>query len=241
MPVEAALAEVVVLVEHADLLAGEVLLEVLAEDLALDRVVRLPAERVRLGRAVVPAGATGGDEDVGHLLGVQEPDDLGVGGRAEPFEDPEHLALEDQLVDDVDRVGRVVGVVLDDQVDLSSEHAAVRVHVVEERLRRRGDLVVARRGRSRQRLMGAERDAGCRDARCGGATVAAATTARHCCYCHRYSLLVLLLDEPQPAATSATAAMTPTHASDLVPRKLIPLLLHMVEPAGTARTSTRQM
>ena len=45
-PGQAALAEVVVLIEHADLLAGEVLLEVLAEDLALDRVVRLPAERV---------------------------------------------------------------------------------------------------------------------------------------------------------------------------------------------------
>ena len=46
-------------------------------------------------------------------------------------------------------------------------------------------------------------------------------------------LLLLLDDEPQPAATSATTAITPTHASDLVRRKLIPLLLHMVEPAGT--------
>jgi hypothetical protein len=49
------------------------------------------------------------------------------------------------------------------------------------------------------------------------------------------ALLLLLLDEPQPAATSATAAMTPTHAIDLVPRKVIPLLLHMVETSWNAR------
>ena len=53
--------------------------------------------------------------------------------------------------------------------------------------------------------------------------------------------LLLLDDEPQPAAISATAAMTPTHASDLVPRKLIPLLLHMVDQLVPARTSTRRM
>jgi hypothetical protein len=46
-------------------------------------------------------------------------------------------------------------------------------------------------------------------------------------------VLLLLDDDPQPAATSATVAITPTHASDLVPRKLIPLLLHMGEPPGT--------
>src|SRR5580704_17379741 len=55
------------------------------------------------------------------------------------------------------------------------------------------------------------------------------------------ALLLLFDDEPQPAATSATAAITPTHASDLVPRKLIPLLLHMVEPSERARTTTRAM
>ena len=55
------------------------------------------------------------------------------------------------------------------------------------------------------------------------------------------AVLVLLDDEPQPAATSAAAAITPTHASDLVPRNLIPLLLHMVEPKGRARTTTSAM
>ena len=170
---EAALSEVVVLVEDADLLAGEVLLEVLAEDLALDRVVGLPPERVRLGRAVVPARAAGGDEDVGDLGGVEERHDLGVRWRAESLVDAEHVALEHQLVDDVDGVGRVVGVVLDDQVDLPPEYAAVGVHVVEERLRGRGDLAVPGRRRAGQRLMRAERDARRCHARCGGAAVAA--------------------------------------------------------------------
>jgi hypothetical protein len=55
------------------------------------------------------------------------------------------------------------------------------------------------------------------------------------------ALLLLFDDEPQPAATSATAAITPTHASDLVPRKLIPLLLHMVDQLKPERTSTRRM
>jgi thiamine monophosphate synthase len=45
-----------------------------------------------------------------------------------------HIVLQDELVDDVDRIGRVVCVVLDDQVDLAAEHPAVGVHVVEIRL-----------------------------------------------------------------------------------------------------------
>src|ERR1700733_8071375 len=99
-PGESALPEVVVLVEDADLLTGEGLLDVLAEDLALDRVVGLPAERVRLRRPVVPAWAARRDEQVGDARRVQEAYDFGVGRRAEPFEDPEHVALEHQLVDD---------------------------------------------------------------------------------------------------------------------------------------------
>jgi len=54
-------------------------------------------------------------------------------------------------------------------------------------------------------------------------------------------LLLLLDDEPQPAATSATTAMTPTHASDLVRRKLIPLLSTWWNQLVRARTSTRRM
>src|SRR5581483_8914298 len=48
-------------------------------------------------------------------------------------------------------------------------------------------------------------------------------------------LLLLLLDDPQAATASATASTTPTYPSNLVPRSLIPLLLHTVDPTGTAR------
>jgi hypothetical protein len=53
------------------------------------------------------------------------------------------------------------------------------------------------------------------------------------------ALLLLLPDDPQAASSSVTAAMTPTYANDLVPRKHIPLLLNTVDPTGIARTSTR--
>jgi hypothetical protein len=53
------------------------------------------------------------------------------------------------------------------------------------------------------------------------------------------ALVVLLDDEPQAATARTTAAITPTYANFLVPRKLILLLLHMVDPTGTARDSTR--
>ena len=204
---QAALAEVVVLVEHADLGVGEVLLEVLAEDLALDRVVGLPAERLGLGGAVVPARAAGGHEHVGHLGGVEVTDDLGVRRRAETLEDAEHLVLQHELVHHVDGVGGVVGVVLDDQVDLAPEHAAVGVDVVEERLGGGSDLAVARRRRPRQRLMGAERDTGAGDP---GALE-----------------LPPLLDDPQPTAATATPAVT---AAAISRRRLtapISLLLHL--------------
>ena len=46
-------------------------------------------------------------------------------------------------------------------------------------------------------------------------------------------LLLLLLDDPQAATASATASTTPTYPHDLVPRSLIPLLLHTVDPTGT--------
>jgi hypothetical protein len=53
-------------------------------------------------------------------------------------------------------------------------------------------------------------------------------------------LLLLLPDDPQAATASAAATITPTYASDLVPGKLIPLLLlHTVGPTGTARLSRR--
>ena len=150
-------AEVVVLVEVRDLLAGEVLRDVVAEDLALDHVVRLPAERVRVRLGLVPAAASGRDEQVRHALAVQEVDDLGVGRRAERTHHREHLVLQDELLGQRDGLRRVVRVVEVLERDLAPVDAAVGVDVVEERLGRRGDLAVAGRGRTGQRLRRADR------------------------------------------------------------------------------------
>ena len=183
-------------------------------------------------------GQPGGDEQVGNPGRVQEADDLGVGRRAEPLEDPEHVVLEDQLVDDVDRDGRVVGVVLDDQVDLAPVHATVGVDVVEERLGGGRDLAVARRGRTGERLMRPERDAGRGHAGRGGAAVAA--------------LLLLLLVELLAAAAAGYCCSTTRRprAPTRPPRdshgrqQFGPAKAHtspppQVDPTGTARTSTR--
>ena len=128
-------------------------------------VVGLPAERVRLLAAVVPAGAAGRDEQVRHLRRVQVVHHLAVRRRAQAAPDREDLVLQHELLDDAHGLGRVVAVVLVDQVDLAAVHAAVCVHVVEVRLRRRRDLAVARRGRAGQRLVRADQHRCLRHAR----------------------------------------------------------------------------
>src|SRR5579884_1405904 len=47
------------------------------------------------------------------------------------------------------------------------------------------------------------------------------------------ALLLLLPDDPHAATANTTAARTAKYPSDLVPRSLIPLLLHTVDPTGT--------
>src|SRR3954453_16836974 len=174
---DAVLAEVVVLVEVRDLLAGEVLLDVVAQDLALDRVVGLPAERVGVLGGVVPAQAPGGDEEVRHLLLVEEVDDLLMSRRAERVEDGEDLVGQDQLLGLRDRLARVVAVVDVLVDDLATVDAPVGVDEVDVGLRRRRDLAVARRGNAGQRLRAADGDARLRDAGRAAAAAAPATAA----------------------------------------------------------------
>ena len=157
-------AELVVLVEVGDLLAGEVLLHVLPEDLPLTHVVELPAERLGVGRRLVPALAAGCDEHVGHLLGVEELHHGQVRGRAEAVEDRVHVVLQHQLAHDRCGGGRVVGVVEVLVDDLAPVDAAVRVDVGEVRGRRGSDLVVSGRGGSGERLVAADGDGGRGDA-----------------------------------------------------------------------------
>ena len=174
---DAVLAELVVLVEEADLLALEVVLHVLAEDLALADVVELPAEGLgQLGR-VVPALAARGDEHVRHLLAVQERRYGQVGRRAQAVEDRVDVVLEHQLADHARghrRVVLVVEVLVD---DLAAVDAAVRVEVLEVGVGGGRDLVVARCGDAGQRLVAAEGDGARRDARRGGGELGRAARA----------------------------------------------------------------
>ena len=116
-------AEVVALQEQADLGVGEVLGDVLADDLALDLVVGLPAEGPRVLLGLVPRQRAGGDEQVGHLLLVEEVDDRAVRRRAEAAEQAEDLVLQHELVDDLRGVGRVVAVVAESVLDLAAVDA----------------------------------------------------------------------------------------------------------------------
>ena len=114
----AVLAEVVVLEEQADLGVGELLGDVLADDLALALVVGLPAEGVRVALRVRPSSAsrrrrTGRARS---SLLRKSMTALCVGVPRPPMM-REHLVLEDELVDDLRGVGRVVGVVADDPLD----------------------------------------------------------------------------------------------------------------------------
>ena len=157
---DAVLAELVVLVEVADLLAREVLLDVGAEDLALADIVELPAEGVRVGGRVVPAVAPGRDEQVRHLAGVEVLDHGQVRGCAQAVEDREDVVLEHELVHHGGRLGRVVSVIEVGVLDLAPEDASVRVDVLEIRVGGRGDLAVAGSGRPGQGLVAADENLG---------------------------------------------------------------------------------
>jgi hypothetical protein len=90
-------AEVVVLAEEADLLAGVRLLDVGRQDLALDRVVRVEAERARILVRLVPAAAAAGHEEVRHPVGLEEVEHAGVRRGAQAVQDREHLVLQHEL------------------------------------------------------------------------------------------------------------------------------------------------
>src|SRR5262249_62321573 len=100
-----------------------------------------------------------------HFLRVEEADRRQVGWGAEAVEDRVNAVLEDQLVDVADGLGRVVAVVEECVLDLRTVPAAVGVDVLEVGVGRGRDLAVARRGRSRERLMAADEDLVCGDAR----------------------------------------------------------------------------
>ena len=143
--VEVVLAEVVVLIEHADLGVRVVLDDVLAVDAALDEVVRVEAHRPREVLGIGEPRRAGRCEQLRHFLAVEIFLHGGVHRRADDLEGEQHLVALDQLADLLDRFRRRIGVVILDQVDLAAVHAALIVDHLEIGSLRLADGGVSRR------------------------------------------------------------------------------------------------
>ena len=167
------LSEGVVLVDDADLRVRHVLRDVPAVQAALARIVRLPADRVRLRRALArlvcaeaPVRVARGEEHLRHLVGVRVTPGRETGRRPQVAHEREDLVLLDELLYVGHGLSGVVRVVHDGEVDLAAVDAAVVVHVREVRgLRGRNRLV--RRRDTRQREGPADVDRRLRDAGIG--------------------------------------------------------------------------
>ena len=82
-PLQIVLAEIVVLIEHADLAVGLVLQDVGGIDAPFRSGSWLPAHRPGMALGVVPFGGAGASEQLRHLLLVHVVPDRAVGRRAE--------------------------------------------------------------------------------------------------------------------------------------------------------------
>ena len=125
--VQVVLAEVVVLIEDADLGVRMFFQDVLAVDASLDEVVGVEAHRPGKILRIGELRRAGRGEQLRHLLGVEIFLHRRVRGRAEELEGEQHFVALDQLAHLLDRLGRRVGVVILDQVDLAAVHAALIV------------------------------------------------------------------------------------------------------------------
>ena len=149
-PGDVVLAVAVVLVDDADLRAGQVLDDVPPVDRRLRLVVGLPADRVLVLDVVgAPLGRAGRDVELRHLLLVEVRGHRLLRLGAEAADEREDLVLLDELLRLLDGQRRVVAVVLGLEGDLPAEDAALpvvvtcRVHVAEVRLHPDRDRRVA--------------------------------------------------------------------------------------------------
>jgi hypothetical protein len=139
--IEIVLARIVVLVRHSDLRVGLVLKQVLGVDPRLGLIVSLPTHGPREAQRVAPVGRPGGNEQVGHLVGVEILVDRRVRWSAQGAEREHHFILLDKLTDLLDGLRRAVAVVDGDRLDLAAVDASL---VVDHREVRR--LGLANRG-----------------------------------------------------------------------------------------------
>src|SRR6185437_14482928 len=125
------LAEVVVLVEYADGLAGKIFENVGGIDSSLGLVIGLPADRPREVLRIVPFRRAARDEDLRHLLGVHVFLDRGIARRTQRIEDQQHLVGFDELACLLHGLRRAVAVVIGNEVDLAAVDAAFGIDLVE--------------------------------------------------------------------------------------------------------------
>ena len=130
-PLQIVLAEIVVLIEHADLGVGLVLQDVGRVDAALRLVADEKAHGPGMALRVVPLGGAGGREQLRHLLLVHVVPDRAVGRGTDRASDKQNLVALDQLARHLDRLRRRIAVVIGNEVDLAPVHAALIVDHLE--------------------------------------------------------------------------------------------------------------
>ena len=125
------LAETVVLIKHRDLAARMVLQQILRIDVGFGLVARQEAHGPGKLARLVPHRRAGGDEELRDLLRVQ----IGMDGLArvgaEARQDEENVVFLDELAGRLHRLGRIVGVVIGNEIDLAASDAALGVDLVE--------------------------------------------------------------------------------------------------------------
>ena len=155
-----------------------------------------------------------GDEQLRHLVVVQILPDRGVRRRAEAIEHERDLLLLDQPTDLLDGLGRAIGVVEADEVDLAAVHAALLVDHLEVGGLRAPDHAVGRRRPAvghglpdldlgvgdAGRIVGARRTRACGEGRCGGARLQECTSSDH-------------VDSPFPPQFAAMIASPPSFST----------------------------
>jgi len=125
------LAEVVVLINHGDLGVRLFLQQIFGIDLRLDGVARLPAHGPAEVLRIIPLAGAGGDEQLRHLLCVHVFLERGVRGRAQRIEDQQDLVTLHQFAHLFHGLRRRICIVIGDEVDLATVHAAIVVDHLE--------------------------------------------------------------------------------------------------------------
>ena len=124
------LAHPVVLIEDGDLAAGMGLQQILRKNLGFSGVARQKAHGPRKLARLVPGRRARQGEKLRHLLRVQIGLDRGVGVGADGRHRQENLVLLDELARHLQRLVGIVGVVIDDEIELAAVDAALGVDLV---------------------------------------------------------------------------------------------------------------